>query len=173
MRWFPVVFVMLAMLTLQTAVVPHLSLLGARPDWLLVLVVFFSFHAAPHEAYTVAFLTGITADLMSVERLGLLAASYLLVSVLVVSVRGYLFRLEAATQFFTVLFACLLVRTGWMIYARIHYDFLRGAGEELLFDVLGGSLYTALWAPPWHGGLFRMVKVLGLPRPRYTFAAGG
>ena len=168
----PLAFILLAaiMLTLQSSVAPRLELVGARPDWLLLVVVFLALHARASDAVIGAWIIGVCADLMTVERLGLIALSYGLVATVVVSVRDYLFRYRMVTQFVVTLAACLLVRVAWTVY---HHTLYGPAGPllvNLTMDVLLASIYTAAFAPPLHRGLLRMSRTLGLARPRYTYA---
>lgn len=170
MRW--VTFLVLAafVLTLQSVVAPRLELLGARPDWVLVVVVFFALRAARPEAMLGAWVLGACADLMTVERFGLLALSYGLAAVGVVSVREYVFRRRPLTQFVLTLLACLLLRLAWLLYCRMLYDPAGSLLVDMAVDVVTASVYTAAWAPIWHAVLGRMPRTFGLPRPRYTFA---
>ncbi len=168
----PLAFILLAitMLTLQSSVAPRLELVGARPDWLLLIVVFLALHARAGDAAICAWIIGGCADLMTIERLGLIALSYGLVATAIVSVRDYLFRYRGVTQFVVTLAACLLVRVAWTVYRRTLYDPAGPLVVDLMMDAVMVSIYTAVWAPPLHKGLLRMSRTLGLPRPRYTYA---
>lgn len=170
MRWFPSILLIGLAVCLQTTLAPRLALFGVSPDWLLVLVVFVAFYAPPSEAAVLGFMIGFAADLMTIERLGLIAFSYLCVAIAVAATRDFIFRHERTTQFLVVFAACFLVRLGWLTYCRIAYDPVQGLGSMFGKNVLLVSLYTALWAPFWHSLLFRLLRVLGFPRPRYTFA---
>jgi rod shape-determining protein MreD len=169
MRWFPLIFLAAALLVLQSTVAPRLEVLGARPDWVLVVVVFLAMHAASREGIIASWMIGLCADLMTLERLGFLAVSYGLVAMAVASVRDYLFRRRAMTQFVTTLVACLMVRLAWTVYVRVLYDPGEGVLMSLGVDVLLASVYTALWAPIVHPVLLRLSRAIGLPQPRYTY----
>ena len=170
MRWVTfMVFVVFA-LTLQVAVAPRLSLFGQRPDWLLVVVVFFALYAKPYDAVIGAGIVGIGADLMTIERLGLLTLSYALAAVLVLSIREYLFRYQSITQFVVTVFTCMLLQLGWLIYRRILYEPISFLPIEFLTCVIWSSLYTACWALPIHKAMMRLSRWFGITRPRYTFA---
>ena len=166
MRWLTFLLLMVIALTLQSALAPRLEVFGVRPDWLLVVVVFFAMHATARDATFGAWLIGGCADLLTVERLGLLALSYGLAALAVLSVREYLFRHRVWPQFLVTLGACLLIRLAWTVYCRALYD----PAGSLWVDLMGGivmvSLYTALWAPVVHWVLLPMWRTLGLPRPR-------
>lgn len=170
MRWLTFFLLAAAVLTLQSTVAPRLEVLGARPDWLLVVVVFFSLYAPRREAVISAWIVGMAADLMTVERLGLLALSYALVAAGITSVREHFFRYRAATQFVVTLAACLLVQAAWLAYRRALYDTAEPFLADLTVDVVTAAIYTAVWAVLLHKGLLRMSGMLGLARPRYSYA---
>jgi rod shape-determining protein MreD len=170
MRWVTFLVLAVVVLTLQSVVAPRLELLGARPDWLLVVVVFFALRAAPRDAVLGAWVLGACADLMTIERFGLLALSYGLAGAAVTSVREYLFRSRPLTQFVVTLLVCLLLRFAWLLYRRMLYDPAGSLLVDMAIDVVTASVYTAAWAPVWHAVLGRMPRTFGLPRPRYTFA---
>lgn len=170
MRWLTFILLAAAALTLQSAIAPRVAPFGIRPDWLLVVVVFFALHGRAPDAVAGAWVLGMCADLMTVERAGLIALTYTLIAILVCSTREYLFRRRAGTQFFVTLAACVMVRLAWTIYYRVLYDPADSLLATLATDVAMGSLYTAVWAPPLHRGLLHISRTLGLPRPRYTYA---
>ena len=160
----------MGLLTLQSTIAVRVEFFGARPDWLLVLVVFFAMHARMPDAAVGAWFIGAGADLMTVERPGLMAMTYLLAAVLVASAREYFFRYRSVTQFGVTLAVCLLVRTGWCVYRGLLYDAGGSIVLDVAVDVVLASLYTALWAPPLHKGLLAIAPYLGIHRPRYPYA---
>lgn len=148
MRWLTFSLCAAAALTLQSALAPYVELFGIRPDWLLVVVVFFALYARPTEAVLGAWIIGFCADLMTIERLGLMALSYALAALLVISIRDYLFCHRPATQFAVTLMVCLMVRAVWCGYRRILYDPAESILLDGIADVAAGSIYTAGWALP-------------------------
>ena len=170
MRWLTFLVGGLVVLTLQSAVAPRVELLGARPDWLLVVVVFFAMHARMPDAAVGAWIIGAGADLMTLERPGLMATSYLLAALLVFPIREYFFRYRSATQFVVTFIVCVLVRGGWCLYYRMLYEPIAPILIDLTSGCLLTSIYTAVWAPPLHKILLPMSRLLGITRPRYTFA---
>ena len=170
MRWLTFFLCAAVVLTAQSALAPRFELLGVRPDWLLVVVVFFALYARATEAAIGAWIIGFCADLMTIERLGLLAFSYALAALFVTWIRDYLFCHRPTTQFVVTLIACLGIRAGWFAYRYALYD---AAGSVLLdfaAQVVMVSIYTAVWAPPIDKRLWSMSRVIGIPRPRYTHA---
>ena len=164
MQWVFFLVLGVVALTLQSALAPHLALLGSRPDWLLAIVVFVALRARPFDAIAGAWVLGAGADLMTVERFGLLALSYGTVAVLVSSVRELLFCHRVGTQFAVTCLASLLLQGVWLIYRHVLYDPAAPLLLELAEAVLLGSIYTALWAPLWHKLLSPLIPLLGMPR---------
>lgn len=168
MRWLTFVILAVLALTLQAAVAPRLELFSARPDFLMIVVVFLGLYAPSRDAIAAAWVLGACADLMTIERFGVIALSYGLTAMAVTSYREYLFRYHVMTQTAVTLTACLMVRTAWTMYVHLLYE-LRG---PLLTDWLTGgvvaSAYTAALAPFAFPVLLRMSQWLGIPRPRGT-----
>lgn len=170
MRWITFSVCALVMVTLQSAVAPRMSVLGVRPDWLLVAVVFFALYVPLVDALLAAWIIGACADLMGLERFGLLSISYGLVAVLVFSVRDYLFRYQGTTQFCITLIACFLVRALWAPYLVWMYPQADWGFGSLLLEGMATALYTALFAPFLHKFGVGMAGAFGLPKRRYTYS---
>lgn len=170
MRWISFLILGACILILQSAVAPRLELFGMRPDWLLVFLLFYALHGSLPDVALAAWVLGACADLMTIERPGLLALTYTAAVLLAYSVREFLFRNRGATQFAVALVFSFVIQLAWMVYRRICFH----AAASMLHDFgvycLLGSLYTALWAPPIHSMLLRASKLLGIPRARYTHA---
>ncbi len=168
MRWLTFAILAVLVLTLQAAVAPRLEMYSARPDFLLIVVVFLGLHAPSRDAIVAAWVLGACADLMTIERFGVIALSYGLTAMAVTSFREYLFRYHVVTQTAVTLTACLMVRTAWTIYYHLLYE----VGGSLLTDWLTGaviaSAYTAALAPFAFHVLLRMSRLLGIPRQRGT-----
>lgn len=170
MRWLTLAILFVFVLTLQTAVAPRLELFSARPDFLLVVVVFLALYAPSKDAIAAGWILGVCADLMTIERFGVIALSYGLTAMIVTSIREFLFRYRIVTQTVVTFAACLLVRTGWTMY----YYLLYLPREPMLGDwLIGGvvaSAYTAALAPFIFRVLFSMSRLLGITRPGYSYA---
>lgn len=170
MRWLTFAILAVLVLTLQAAVAPRVELFSARPDFLLVVVLFLSLYAPSRDAMAAGWVLGVCADLMTIERFGVIAFSYGLTAMIVTAFREYLFRYRVMTQIVVTLTACLLVRTAWTMYYHLLYE----AREPLLRDwLIGGvivSAYTAALAPFAFRLLLSMSRPLGITRPRYGYA---
>ncbi len=170
MRWLTFFLLAVVVLTLQSAVGPRLTLLGARPDWLLVVVVFLALYAPAQDAVLGAALIGLGGDLLSIERLGLLILSYVLAALGVVVVREHVFKSAHTTRFILTLIVGLALRLGWTVYYRTLYDTSMFVGLELLQHVVWGAFYTACWAVPLHLVFVHYSRLFGFARPRYSYA---
>lgn len=170
MRWIPFLFLGGVALILQSTIAPRLELLGARPDWLLVLVLFYALHARMPGMAFGAWVLGGCADLMTIEQPGLMAFSYTAAVLVAYSVRDLLFRDRAGTQLAVTFVMSFVIQLGWMCYRRIGVEQPQSIAEDLVVSCFVGSLYTALWAPPIHKVLSSMSRSLGIARPRYTYA---
>jgi len=170
MRWFPCFLLMLVLLTAQSTLAPRLAVFGARPDWLLVAVVFLGLFASPRQAAIGGWLLGAGADLLTLERFGLMATSYGLAALMVASGREFLFRFRWVTQLCVTLVTCLVVHAAWLVYHRIAYASAGSVLGDFGTEVVLTSLYTAAWAPLMHRALLSVARPLGLALPRYTYA---
>ena len=170
MRWATYVVVAALLLTMQSALAPVVEIRGVRPDWLLVGAVFLGLYVKPSHAVAAAWVLGLCADLMTVERPGLISFSYMMVAAAVSSVREYVFRYWALTQFTLTLVLALCVQTVWMMYRRTMYTPVRPLWSDWFVGAVLTSLYSAAWAPVLHRLLLQLSGLLGIARPRYSHA---
>jgi rod shape-determining protein MreD len=159
MRWLTFVILAIIAVGLQATVAPRLVWYGARPDWVLVLVVFYALHARGDQAMLAGWIAGVLADLMTLERFGLLSLSYGLAAVTVCGVREALFIKHPLTHFSVTLACALLVQTTWALYRLIV-----GLPLGPVLPILLACGYTAAWAPPAHWVLLKAQRFLGLGR---------
>ena len=82
MRWLTFILLTCVLLTVQSVIVPRMTVLGAGPDLLLIFAIFLALFGRPREAILGAWLLGIAADLLSIERFGLMAITMALLGVL-------------------------------------------------------------------------------------------
>jgi rod shape-determining protein MreD len=127
-------------LTAQSVLAPHVEIWGVRPDWILPWVIFLTMRARPLEALFAAWCIGLLADLLTLERLGLLSLTYLLVAAFVVSVRAYLFVRRAATLAVLTLLCGVGVQCAWWIVRRAAY----GSPAALVPPFLFAPIYSAV-----------------------------
>ena len=169
MRWLTFTILALITLTLQGSVAFRFEMLGLRPDWILAVVVLVALYARPQDTVIGAWVLGLAADLMTLERLGFMALTYALVAWLVVAVRPFLFGYRATTQFLVTVGAALLVQTVWGVYRLCVYPDPAWSAGSVWVEISLGALYTGLWAPLIGKLLLRCARLLGFARPRYSY----
>ncbi|MFQ5413257.1 MAG: rod shape-determining protein MreD [Phycisphaerae bacterium] len=173
MRWLTFILFALLILTLQTTLAPRMQVFGCRADWVLVVVTFFALRVRPRDAVLAGWFIGALADLMTIERMGLMSVSYALAAGLVASLREFVWRDRIAAQVVVTLIASVFVRSLWGMYRHVMYAQLDESTLAVLRDIAGGSLYTAAWAPLVHAPLAAGGGVFGVPRLRPTRGRAG
>ena len=114
---------------------------GARPDLVLLAVIFIAVNAPRDQALLGAFGIGLIADLVTVGPLGLYALAYSLVGMFVVSTQELVYKAHPVTHFALGLAGGLIA--GAMV---LIHGWVRGPSVSVT-GVLGSALYTALLAP--------------------------
>jgi rod shape-determining protein MreD len=169
MRWISFILGALVVLTLQSVLGPRLQIAGARPDLLLVYVLFFALYGRRLHAVVGAWGIGAVADLMTVERAGLLSLTYFAAAAMVTLIRDSVFRYESVTQFAVVQLTGLVVQIGWLGYRIAIYPAFDPPWGTAAVGALAAAAYTALLAPLLYRLLLRAPALFGLPRTRYAY----
>jgi len=168
MRWIGFIVIAGVVVTVQASLGPWLTVGGVRPDLCLVFVVFMGLRVRAGDAGIGAFMVGLAGDLMSIERFGLLAVSYMLVAVIVSLVKEFLFRRRLATFVAVTLVAGVGLRLAWLLYRHLMYDSSERIASALVDDVLGGAVYTTLFALLASGVLVRIAPIFWQDMGRYA-----
>jgi rod shape-determining protein MreD len=156
------VFVILALLTLtlQVTLAPRVVLFGARPDWLLVLAVFIGLHVRGAEAPILAWLVGFAADLMSIERPGLMSIGFGLTAAVIHRFREFVFIRHPLTYFSLTLLAALGMQMLMSLYRNMVYDWPGASGVGEFSHAAAVAIWSGLWAIPVHWMLLKL-RVIG------------
>ncbi len=173
MIWFLYGLILAVALTLQSVVAPFVQIYSARPDFLLVGVVFLALHGPVRETILAAWIVGLGADLLTIEQFGFLGFSYALVAFLVLEVREYLFRSRATTQFGVTAVVAIFIQSCWATYAFVRYGTHDGLAMTIATVAIPASLYTATWAVLMHRAMMAIGRPLGLGRSRSLSARSG
>jgi rod shape-determining protein MreD len=120
---------------------------GARPDLMLLAVIFIALHAPRDAALLGAFVIGIVKDTTTLSPLGLYAIAYALVGMFTISTQEYVYRAHPVTHVTLGFFGSLLAGAVVLIHGWI-----KGPPASLS-EVFGSALYTALLAPLILGAL--------------------
>lgn len=171
MRWLSFAVLALIALVGQSTLAARTTSWGVRPDFLIVLVVFFALYAPAWHAVLAGWVLGILADLLTIERLGLLSLTYGTTALLILSVREYVFRYLTLTQAITTFLAVLFVQGAWGLYRVYVYEetgatVLGGAGGTVASAAVTAVIALAVFRP-----LLAASRLLGIPRRRYSFSA--
>ena len=114
---------------------------GARPDLVLLAVIFIAIHAPRDAALLGAFVIGIVKDTTTLSPLGLYAIAYSLVGMFTISTQEYVYRAHPVTHVTLGFFGSLLAGAVVLIHGWI-----KGPPASLS-EVFGSALYTAILAP--------------------------
>ena len=162
MQWVGFGILGLTTILLQVRVGPLLEWHGMRPDWVLVLIVFYTLHTRGLGAVAGAGMLGLAMDLQSLERLGLVALSYTVAALVVVEVRGSVVPRSLSSQTIVTLFPAICVQAIWLIYRGVVHGGSTSGWLAMILSAAGAAVYTAAFAPLLHSALLAVSKPLGL-----------
>ena len=151
------VLVLLAALAViaDAALAPEIEILGARPDFLVLIVVYASLLVGTRPATILGFLVGLVADAELPEYLGLHALALSAVGYVTGGIWEHLVRGNVFVQC-TLIFGASLLHDViyYVVYYRNHLDML---GPFLWRYGILGALYTAVFGAV----LFVLAKAAG------------
>ena len=143
MRW-PAFFILVYLavgLQLGMGDFTRVGAAGARPDLILLAVIFIAVNAPRDAALLGAFAIGLVKDMTTLSPLGLYAVAYSVVGLFAVAAQEYVYRAHPVTHVLLGFFGAMLAGGVVMIHGWIK-------GPPASFaEVFGSSLYTALLAP--------------------------
>jgi rod shape-determining protein MreD len=160
MRMFPFFILAYVAVGIQIGLGRFLNIGEARPDLVLLAVIFICIHAPRDAALLGAFAIGVVQDLVSLNPLGLSALVYSLVGMFTVSTQELVYKAHPLTHF-TLGFVGGLISTACF---AIH-GWIRGP-RATMTDLLAAALYTAVLAPFVLSLLNLTTKAFGFSRRR-------
>ncbi len=169
MRWLGFAICAVVVLVLQTTLAHRLDIRGARPDWMLVLAVFFVLHARSMDALIGAWLLGAAMDVMTIENFGLLSGCYAVAVLAIYGVRDHVFRDNPLTHFALTFLSAAAVGVLTTLYRVLFIDGASLRVMPLVGGILFGAAYTAVWAPFLHHVLLKFPHLLGIRGPRRSY----
>lgn len=168
MRWLTFCILAIVVLTLEVTVAPLLEWHGARPQWLLMLAVFFALNGRSVDVLIGAWILGLLYDLHTLpEYVGLFSLAFSLVAIIVYSMREFLFREHPLTHFLVTFAACLLIQIMLDVHRAAAFGDSSGGIWSLGRETLLTALVTALFALPVHFALLRLHRTLGIMPARF------
>lgn len=160
MRW-PAYFILVYfVIGVQVGAADLMRVGGAKPDLVLLAVIFITVNAPRDAALLGAFGIGVMTDLVSLSPLGVYALAYSLVGMFVVSTQELVYRAHPLTHFSLGLAGGLL--SGAVV--AIH-GWIRGPSVPVM-DLFTSTLYTAAVAPLVLGALNLARKSFAFSRRR-------
>lgn len=160
MRWISYFILAYLAIGVQIGAGEFLRFGGARPDLVLLAVIYIAINAPREAALLGALGMGLMVDLVGLHPLGLYAFAYGLVAMFVVSAQEIVYREHPMTHFSVALVASLLVSTIALIHGWIF-------GPRLpLAQHFSTAVYTAVLAPIVLGLLQRMKKAFAFKSRR-------
>jgi len=140
-RAFRLVLLAFAAVVLDAALAPEIEIAGARPDFLVLAIVYTSLVMGARAATITGFAIGLAADAAMPEYLGLHALSLSATAFAVSALWSRLVRTNALVQCMVLLAGSLMHDAIYYIaYYRNHLDLF---GRFLLRFGVPGGLYTA------------------------------
>jgi rod shape-determining protein MreD len=160
MRWLTYFILAYLTLGLQIGLSGHIVVGGARPNLVLLAVIFIAINAPRDAALLGCFVLGCLQDLTTQQPLGIFALAYGLVAMFTISTQQIVYRGHPLTHFSLALIGSFLTDAvillhGWIRGPRI--------SPMLLFY---SALYTAILAPIVLGMLHQLKKAFAFQTPR-------
>lgn len=155
MRWVPYFILAYLAVGLQIGISGFLGQ-GAKPDLVLLAVIFIAIHAPRDAALLGCFGLGIISDLVSINPLGVYAIAYSIVGMFVISTQELVYKAHPVTHFTLGFVAGLL--SGSVV---VIHGWIRGPRASVT-ELLAAALYTAILAPI-------VLGLLNLTRGAFSF----
>ncbi|NOT01627.1 MAG: rod shape-determining protein MreD [Phycisphaerales bacterium] len=162
MNWSVVAIVGLLAAAAQTTLASRVAIGAIRPDWLLVLTVFFGLYGRRREALICGWALGVLADLLSIERPGVMSAAYAFSALAANGIRDAVYLRNAATHFAVTALIGVFVYAGLTLYRAAVFPLPMGASIRAVLSDAGHVVYSCAWAIPIDAILLRLAAILGL-----------
>jgi rod shape-determining protein MreD len=173
MNW--VGFAVLVYLTtvVQTSVAPFLAVHSIRPDFLVIVAVFFGLYARAADAMLGCWIIGLLIDLSSLSHpvranVGLHALTLGLLAVFMVKTRGVTFREGMVSHLIYTFVVCFLLTLAVRLHTTWDSPDWPALGRQSAVAFYT-SVYTSLLAPYVHFALRRLRGLLGLHIGQHEF----
>lgn len=160
MRWLAYFILAYVMIGLQVGLGAHLMIGSAKPNLVVLAVIFIAIFAPRDAALLGAFVLGLLQDLLSSQPLGIYAFSYGLVAMFTVSTQQVVYRGHPLTHFSLALVAELMTMIVMVLHGLVRGPWLP------VFPMFYSALYTACLAPIILGLLGTMKRGFAFQPPR-------
>ena len=155
MRW-PTYFILAYLaVAMQIGLAPYIAYHGAKPDLVLLAVIFIAMNAPRNAALLGCFFLGFVQDLITQQQPGLFAFSYGLVALFVVATQAVVYKGHPLTHFTLALVGGLITAAVLLSHSFVHPPTQRVKTVYLILPavrlsssrMLEGILYTAVLSP--------------------------
>jgi rod shape-determining protein MreD len=161
---------------LQVTVIPRVSVLGGRPDLVLLIVLSWTLNGSLEEGVVWAFVGGLCTDLLSAAPLGTSAAGMVILAFMVHAVRQQLYTVGIFTLIWVVLLGTLfqhlsitviLVLTGFApaFAGRLGYGVIVQQMTTFVFPTM---IYNLVVILPTYGMIRRIQMRVDTDKRRFT-----
>ncbi len=165
MRWFSCFILAYLALGVQIGAGEFLRIGTARPNLVLLAVIYIALNATREASLLGAFVIGLMIDLAGLQPLGLYALAYGVVAMFIVSMQELVYRDHPITHFLVALIASLIVSTIALVHGWILKPPLPAAPQ------FTAAVYTAMLAPVALAVLQRVKRPFAFkPRRRFGLA---
>ncbi len=129
----------------QTAVIPHLAVLGVTPDLFLIFTIFYSLHVEIKRGAIVNWICGILKDIFSLGFFGFSAFLLVLVGYVIGLVREFVFKDHPLTQVLITFISGIFYGFSYLAFLFIFFEDVKltGMAQKTLFS----ALYSAIVSP--------------------------
>ena len=142
-------FIMLSALFIHVTCLDYVKVLGAKPDLMLICVIFLGLFFGEGSGFESGLIAGILKDLFSVDFLGINTLILAATGILMDGLRANFYKESKMTQMLLVLFAAVFSMTiHYMIESCFSKNLNLSFAEYLTSSIIPSSIYTSLVSIP-------------------------
>ena len=129
----------------QTAVIPHLAVLGVTPDLFLIFTVFYSLNVEVKRGAIVNWVCGILKDIFSLGIFGISSFLLVLMGYIIGSAREFVFKEHPLTQVLITLLSSIFYGLCYLLFFLIFFEDVKLTG--MVQKTVFSALYSAAISP--------------------------
>lgn len=142
-------FLLLSALLIHLTLLSHVRFLGAAPDLMLIIVIFFALFFGPGPGLEAGLAAGILKDMFTPDFFGMNAVACAVTGLVVGMLNEKFYRESKMTQFILVIsFTAFCQSLHYMLISVVSKNLALTFPEYLVTSVLPVSVYTGLIALP-------------------------
>ena len=157
---FQIYMILFAALLLQGSILNHAMILGAKPDLLLIAVVFFGLFLGPAAGLESGFVAGLLKDIFALDFLWINAVIFALTGFLAGALNTKFFKeSKRADLIFVFLSTIFSMALHYTVASLLSNSMALGFGEFFMTSILPTAAYTSLVAVPV---IAKLLNIYGL-----------